>query len=375
MIDQLTDRMLAAVAAQPAKARKSDGESAAAFDQLLQQKRQTSGDTAEPQDKAPAQEKDGAPKAEDVKGKVKAEEGEEIPDDAKAVLAAMMFQPQQELQPEGAVAADAVTGAVVETVAAETAEVPAQAAPEMPETAQVQAGAPQTAQSQGETVRLPQEQTADQAPETAEVLPQQARTRDAGQTHAEDVEVYSAPERTEDEGEQTVEAPLFQQQTAEDAVPVKVAEPVLNPERPLPIESAEAPQELAQVIVTGMENGSEVSVIRIEPEDLGPVQLTLTRDADGTLRMALEAASPKTTALLEKHASNVQEILAGDLRQEVRVEVKQNDRPDRQDWDGGQGQHQREQERQRQQKAEEQDGHDFLQRLRLGLIGPEDDEE
>ncbi len=372
MIDQVIDRMLATGTAQPAKPRKSDGESAVAFDQLLQQKRQTSGETAEAQDRRPVQEKkDDAPKAEDTKGQAKAEEGEEIPDDAKAVLAAMMLQPQQELQPEEAPAAQAVT-AVVE-VAAETAEVPVEAAPETVRTAQVQTEAPQTAQDQGETVQIPQ-QAADQAPETAEVMPQQVRTQDVGQGHAEDVQVYSAPERAEDDGEQSVEVPLFQQETVEDAVPVKVAEPVLNPESPVHIESAEAPQELAQVIVTGMEDGSEVSIIRIEPENLGPVQLTLTRDADGTLRLALEAADPKTTALLEKHASHVQDIMAGDLKQEVRVEVKQNDKPDRQDWDGGQGRHQQEQQR-RHQKAEEQDDHDFLQRLRLGLIGPEDDEE
>jgi len=391
MLDQLTAAQLSQTAPSQDRQQSKDGVD---FDGLLQQKRQEAERPAQSQDKQDAQKAD-APKAEAGKPQA-AQQGQEdeVPEDAAAVLAAMMLQPQQQAEaPQVQAVREAAP--VVEAVEAPIEAAPqqqdaaVQAAPQ--ETAQVvqtqmevqtpaeapqaaEQAAPQQVSQQVQTPEQPQtEAPAEQAaPETAvQAAPQEGRAE--GQAAEADA-AADAGQTQQDEtaGEVPVETPVFQQ--AMDAAPVKVAEPVLNPENPVHIEGEEAPQGIVDAMQQCMDTGKEesIGVIQIEPENLGPVTMRLTRDGDGVIHMVLEALNPKTAALLDKHAANIQNIAAENTHQEVRVEIKsEQNQPFPENWKDGQNQHgQQQQQRQGQQREErEASMEDFMHRLRLGLTG------
>lgn len=377
---QSLEQVTAAQYSQTPQVRRGDREAQSTdFDELLQRKHQQ---TSEPDrgaghDGQSVRDREQADAAAPEQDAANAPEAEEVPEDAKAVLAAMLLQPQQtgepeavqaQAQPETALAVEAAAqGEGVQQVVGETAQ-------------------PQQAQPGQDAAQQVPEQAAQgmrQAPEQA----QQAgtpRAKNAGQTRQ--AEAQQAPERsqaagadpvraqragTQEDGEpdaQLVEAPVFQQ--VEDAVPVKVAEPVLNPESPVPIEDDQAPRQMAELFTRSVDNGDTIGVIQITPENLGPVTMTISRDAQGALHMALEALNPRTAALLEKHSANIEHIAAQNTHQDVHVEIRsEHSQPFPENWkENGNGQQQQQQGRRQEQDAEEP-AQDFMHRLRLGLNG------
>lgn len=397
MINQMLDQMSAAQFDQPARSagqtRKGEGRD---FDDLLQQKR---GETSKPGDGQQDQAVQGqdASRQPAQADQPQMADQEEVPEDAMAVLAAMMFQPQQQQQVEVQAGPAQTAEAAAPVEGAEVAEMLTQAAPEQGEVLQT---APQQGQQQaaaveaqdGEQVQeqqrvdAPQEAPAaaaaegDSAPqqvrETDQAPRQEQRQDDGEQSAPEARHVEAAHERTPVHAEQQVETaqeeapvetPLFQPEM--ESAPVKVAENVVNPEDPVPLDSAETPERVVDVMEQCLQqDGTEkIAVIQVEPENLGPVTMRLTRDAEGVIHMVLEALNPKTAELLDKHAAEIQNIAASNTREDVRVEIKsEQSQPFPENWKENQEQQQRQQQRQQREDRSEP-LEDFVHRLRLGL--------
>ena len=122
----------------------------------------------------------------------------------------------------------------------------------------------------------------------------------------------------------------------------------------------------------------EAGTSRVEftlvPASLGKVTVEITRTADGSLHIQLNATTLRASELLQRGSGTLQHLLGAGSRPEVRIEV-------RTDTDAQQmylnpnanGEQQRQRQRQEQRRQEEQrrDRHqtaDFLQQLRLGLV-------
>lgn len=386
LLNQVLDQTLTAQLPQMGKNRRVSQDTATGFDELLQGKQQSTDTVKDKtQDDQTVQGKDEQPQTEDTPKPADApKEDEEVPEDAKSILAAMMAQPQQidvnvdEAQPETAEVLPELAETAPEQMTLQSEEaVPVldMAQTEKPVEVQTQSAAPeQTAPQTARQEELGQTEVVSRPEEVTEVQPK--RVDNAGTETVGEETVEAAPEETQEE--QTQEVPLFEG-VPEETTPIKVADPapVVNQDSPVSIESEEAPGQIAEVMITAAEDGSEVSLIRISPENLGPVQMTLTRDTEGVLHMSLEALNPKTQTLLQKHAGEIQNILANSYHEEARVEVKESEQPFPQQWQNNQEQQQQQQQQQRQNREQPQENapHDFLQRLRLGLVGEEQAED
>lgn len=212
---------------------------------------------------------------------------------------------------------------------------------------------PETA---GQNVQQVQTQTADTQPEfkvvTAESnAPQQNLTEEGG-----------------DDAAAAMQTPVF---ASNDAVPVKVMEA----EQPLNPQADDAAEQLAQKINQAINQGESRVTINLTPANLGNITVEITRLTDGTLSVILSVITEKAAGLLDKHSNSLQNLLAGNMQGQVRVEVEnrlpeQNAQqflnPDQQERQGNQ----QNQEQHRQQNDENSATAqiDFMQQLRLGLI-------
>ena len=119
--------------------------------------------------------------------------------------------------------------------------------------------------------------------------------------------------------------------------------------------------------------------IQLNPEHLGSVTVEITHSAEGIIHVALNAHSSETRSLLERHAGELQNLVASRTQQEVEVNVarqevqvevprqQESQQGQNQNYDGHNGHAQDGRERRRQQQ-EQDSGQDFIQQLRLGLI-------
>ncbi len=154
-----------------------------------------------------------------------------------------------------------------------------------------------------------------------------------------------------------------------EAPPVKVGENFqLDTQQP------EMDDHLADAIRFAAQQGLRQMEIKLSPENLGNLTIKLTQAADGTLQVVLHAANLKAANLLNQHLDNLNAALQGYSQNEVRVEVQRNE-------DSQQSQQQQQQtdpnghnqQRQQEQRQQEQEhSGDFVQRLRLGLFGQDD---
>ena len=154
-----------------------------------------------------------------------------------------------------------------------------------------------------------------------------------------------------------------------EAPPVKVGENFqLDTQQP------EMDDHLADAIRFAAQQGLRQTEIKLSPENLGNLTIKLTQAADGTLQVVLHAANLKAANLLNQHLDNLNAALQGYSQNEVRVEVQRNE-------DSQQSQQQQQQtdpnghnqQRQQEQRQQEQEhSGDFVQRLRLGLFGQDD---
>lgn len=206
-----------------------------------------------------------------------------------------------------------------------------------------------------ETVEAP-EMFAETATETdAETEARYDTTTVEAEDTAETVETDTAGEFA------VAEAPVFKDV---EAAPIKVAE------APAQAETPELETQVSDKIVRILESGESRVEIQLNPEALGKMTIELTRNADGTLNVILNAEKAETRDMLTRHITTLQETLVDRGQQNVQVEVSRGEESQQQnfqqqdlqdDKNGGQnGQQQR--------RRQENSGEDFLQQLRLGLI-------
>lgn len=168
------------------------------------------------------------------------------------------------------------------------------------------------------------------------------------------------------DGSAMTDKPLFHDVKA---APVKVGENFqLDTRQP------DMDDTLADAIRFAAQQGLRQIEIKLSPENLGNLTIKLTQAADGTLQVVLHAANAKAANLLSQHADGLNAALQSyNQNSEVRVEIQRGE-------EGQQAQHQqadpdghnRQQQQQQQHRQESEHSGDFIQRLRLGLFGPDD---
>lgn len=157
--------------------------------------------------------------------------------------------------------------------------------------------------------------------------------------------------------------PLFENT---DSIPVKVGE-----NAPLDTESSDFGENLAGQLDQALNQGEQKLTLRLSPESLGPVTVEMTRAGDGSLHVVLHASTEKASNLLTEHAAELGSLLQSSNRSPVQVAVYRQEEnhgyqqqyQDAQSGGNGQGSQQ-----QRERRYPSQEGQDFMQRLRLGLI-------
>ena len=186
---------------------------------------------------------------------------------------------------------------------------------------------------------------------------------------SEDIEIDAESDETGAEA-MVGEMPRFEDV---EAAPIKVAEAPERAENSAPVE-----QQVAVKLSDLLESGESKVQIQLEPVQLGKLTIELTRSADGTLSVLLDAENAQTRSLLERHMGNLQEALADRGQRAVQITVEHNEESQRQDnqqrddfYDGRNGQNSQQEQRRNEQRG----GADFMQQLRLGLIPLEDEEE
>ena len=189
-------------------------------------------------------------------------------------------------------------------------------------------------------------------------------------------ELFQAKETDADTEVEITDADAGPQQLFHDveAAPVKVGE-AYDVEQ---ADKADVAQQIDNGLAQALEKGESMVRIQLTPENLGSVTVEITRSAEGIIRVALSAHSSETRGLLERHAGELQGMLADRTRQDVEVNVQHNQESQQgqnqqNPYDGRNGHGQGGQEERRQQRREHSgSGQDFMQQLRLGLIPAEE---
>lgn len=194
----------------------------------------------------------------------------------------------------------------------------------------------------------------------------------------EDIKVVAEeqPEiKTEDDTamEGAAEVPVFQEV---EAAPIKVAEPESEF---VPQQAEDIDTQLEPKLTKALAQGESRVQVQLQPENLGVVNVEITRSRDGAISVILSAVNEQTHNMLTKHASRLQQAMLMSGQQNVQVQVQksddaqqaenqQNNQRNPEDMYDGQdgGQHNQRQQEQRRHNANS--GQDFLQQLRLGLI-------
>jgi len=153
-----------------------------------------------------------------------------------------------------------------------------------------------------------------------------------------------------------------------EAAPIKVGETYTEQ----PVDEANVVGQVDAQLAQALQTGETMVRIQLTPENLGEVTVEITQSSDGALRIALSAHNDSPRGRLERHASDLQGMLASRTNQNVEVNVQrqaesQQNQNQQHNYDGHNGHAQDGQERRRQQR-EHTSPEDFMQQLRLGLI-------
>lgn len=398
LIKQTADLLAAAAPAgnpsQTGKAGKAEpGREDKDFDAMLRQKSQETGGDQ----KAGTAQKDGEAAR---KGEAKAEEkelrqtenaGEEQPAEAQQLLAAALLyqrpvevveQPVQTeeaaVQTAAEVLADAAPVQAVQvqlpdgaqTQLQEETQQPVRTQAAVPEQEAPQAAVPaQEAPQAMEAKVVEASQAAAEAPAEESAL-QQEQPQDGLKRAAASTDRPAQEAEAEKTPEDAPEAPVPEQAVLAKETPAEVKAPEKAPEGTVELEAPEGPPALANMLQGALDKGESMCIIQFKPENLGVVQVTFSRNKDGVLQILMEAANPKTAALLQKNSADIQNILAETLQGETRLEVRQTNMLFPDQWDGHNQQQQQQQQNQGQRRGrEKEDLDDFMHRLRLGLTG------
>lgn len=204
---------------------------------------------------------------------------------------------------------------------------------------------------------------------TAQVVTPAARESGA-QTPADAGETAGRPARGEQElpeldSVQTEGAaqPLFDRT---EHMPVKVGEAdTLDATEP------DFAPRLAKAITEAEQEGARHVELKLAPEHLGKLSVELTQGKDGVLHIVFHAENEQAMKLLQEHSATLVSMLHGSHSGEIQVEVprpQQGEQPWQQpEQQPGQQHGRNPQEQGRQRQSTE----DFLQQLRLGLLGVE----
>ena len=128
---------------------------------------------------------------------------------------------------------------------------------------------------------------------------------------------------------------------------------------------------LAQAITEAEQEGARHVELKLAPEHLGKLSVELTQGKDGVLHIVFHAENEQAMKLLQEHSATLVSMLHGSHSGEIQVEVprpQQGEQPWQQpEQQPGQQHGRNPQEQGRQRQSTE----DFLQQLRLGLLGVE----
>ena len=128
---------------------------------------------------------------------------------------------------------------------------------------------------------------------------------------------------------------------------------------------------LAKAITEAEQEGARHVELKLAPEHLGKLSVELTRGKDGVLHIVFHAENEQAMKLLQEHSATLVSMLHGSHSGEIQVEVprpQQGEQPWQQpEQQPGQQHGRNPQEQGRQRQSTE----DFLQQLRLGLLGVE----
>lgn len=128
---------------------------------------------------------------------------------------------------------------------------------------------------------------------------------------------------------------------------------------------------LAKAITEAEQEGARHVELKLAPEHLGKLSVELTQGKDGVLHIVFHAENEQAMKLLQEHSATLVSMLHGSHSGEIQVEVprpQQGEQPWQQPEQQPGQQHGRNlQEQGRQRQSTE----DFLQQLRLGLLGVE----
>lgn len=394
MNNPMMDQLLVTGAAQPnAKTAKDAG--SPDFDSMVHQRRtaDTKADTKSAKD-AKQTKSDEAPEA--------GEAAEEPAADAQyAIAAAMMFQAQPDTRYTMVVSedAEALPQQAVEAVQGEQADAAVELL-ETPEAEPENLAGPET-EVRSAAVEAPREETAPTQLETAadepkaetreaqkESAPQQtgqaprtedARAEDAPRANRAENPVQrpvraSEPETEDvrtDDAQAAQGAPLFERV---DAPVVKVAEA----SRPIPLEAEGGVEELGEELDGILVNSADVNRVEVTltPEHLGKLTIEISRGENGALSIVLHTSTERAANLLERGVGSLQSMLAANARSSVQVEVRPAEESQQQflnpNDQNEQGREQQQQQQHGERRREQQSAQDFLQQLRLGLVGGEE---
>lgn len=128
---------------------------------------------------------------------------------------------------------------------------------------------------------------------------------------------------------------------------------------------------LAKAITEAEQEGARHVELKLAPEHLGKLSVELTQGKDGVLHIVFHAENEQAMKLLQEHSATLVSMLHGSHSGEIQVEVprpQQGEQPWQQpEQQPGQQHGRNPQEQGRRRQSTE----DFLQQLRLGLLGVE----
>ena len=116
---------------------------------------------------------------------------------------------------------------------------------------------------------------------------------------------------------------------------------------------------LAKAITEAEQEGARHVELKLAPEHLGKLSVELTQGKDGVLHIVFHAENEQAMKLLQEHSATLVSMLHGSHSGEIQVEVprpQQGEQP----W-----------QQPEQQPGQQHGRKDFLQQLRLGLLGVE----
>lgn len=223
--------------------------------------------------------------------------------------------------------------------------------------------------------------------ETLEVPDMPQEETEAVEAGVTPIKAPEAPEESDGAKELNVEV-----QTREDAKPetdetVEVQEgmaerPVFEDVREVPVKVGEAPTaekpsepvevQVGKQLETALAKGETKVEIQLTPDSLGKIRVEVTLREDGGLLVQLHAENSRTQGILEKNLAGLESLLGRSSQQEVQVEVPRHQESQQQNLFDQQQKEQQQQQQQQQRREHPQNSEDFLQQLRLGLIGPEE---